>query len=148
MNAFARQTVLVPIDYSDDARLALDVGREIVDSSGTLHVVHVFPPPPVGTVVPATSSEERSAHGLSHLQQFLHQAGVVDVTPHVREGDPGHEIVNLAEKLKADIVVMPSHGRTGLAHVLIGLVAERVVRLAPCPVLVLRSHPSTKTQEP
>ena len=53
-------------------------------------------------------------------------------------GDPGHEIVKYAEEIDADLIVIPSHGRTGLTRLLIGSVAERVVRLAHCPVLVLR----------
>ena len=53
-------------------------------------------------------------------------------------GDPGHEITEFAERVKADLIVMPSHGRTGLSRLLIGSVAERVIRLAHCPVLVLR----------
>ena len=54
-------------------------------------------------------------------------------------GDPGSEIAAFAKTEKADLIVLPSHGRTGLRHLLIGSVAEKVVRLAHCPVLVLRS---------
>ncbi len=76
---------------------------------------------------------------MAQLEQFLCQAGIEGrLELHILEGDPGHEIVKLADTLKADLIVMPSHGRTGLAHVLIGSVAERVIRLAHCPVLVLR----------
>ncbi len=57
----------------------------------------------------------------------------------VRFGDPGHEIAAFAQEIGAGLIVMPSHGRTGLAHLLIGSVAERVVRLAHCAVLVLRT---------
>ena len=53
-------------------------------------------------------------------------------------GDPGHEIVSYIERVEADLVIMPSHGRTGAKRVLMGSVAERVVRLARCPVLVLK----------
>ncbi len=53
-------------------------------------------------------------------------------------GDPGHEIANYAEELDAGLVVVASHGQTGLRHLLLGSVAERVVRLAKCPVLVLK----------
>jgi nucleotide-binding universal stress UspA family protein len=57
---------------------------------------------------------------------------------HVAFGDPGNEIAGYAERLKADLIVMPSQGRSGVARLLIGSVAERVVRLAHCPVLILR----------
>jgi nucleotide-binding universal stress UspA family protein len=139
MNAFGRQVVLVPVDYSDESQRALAVGCEAVTTSGVLHVMHVIPSPPVGVVSPGTSSEERAQQGMAELQQFLGQAGVTGTMKiHILEGDPGHEIVKLADALQADLIVMPSHGRTGIAHVLIGSVAERVVRLAHCPVLVLR----------
>jgi len=139
MSAFGRQVVLVPVDYSDESQRALAFGCEVVATSGVLHVTHVIPSPLVGMVSPGTSSEERAKHGLAQLEQFLSQAGVAGcLKMHILEGDPGHEIVHLADALKADLIVMPSHGRTGLAHVLIGSVAERVVRLAHCPVLVLR----------
>ena len=139
MTTLSRQTVLVPVDYSEDSQRALAVGCEAVAPSGALHVTHVVPGPPVGVVSPGTSTEERTQHGMAQLEQFLCQAGIEGrLELHILEGDPGHEIVKLADALKADLIVMPSHGRTGLAHVLIGSVAERVVRLAHCPVLVLR----------
>ena len=53
-------------------------------------------------------------------------------------GDPGHEIAEFAEEIDAELIVIPSHGRTGLTRLLLGSVAERVVRLAHCPVLVFR----------
>jgi nucleotide-binding universal stress UspA family protein len=58
---------------------------------------------------------------------------------HVCYGDPGIEIAQYAEEIKADAIIMPSHGRRGLKRLLIGSVAERVVRLAHCPVFVLKS---------
>jgi len=139
MSAFGRQIVLVPVDYSDESKRALTVGCEAVASSGMLHVTHVIPSRPVGMVSPGMSSEERAKDDLARLEKFLLDAGVDgSLQLHIREGDPGHEIVKLADALQADLIVMPSHGRTGIAHVLIGSVAERVVRLAHCPVLVLR----------
>jgi nucleotide-binding universal stress UspA family protein len=56
----------------------------------------------------------------------------------IKFGDPGHRIADLAKELKTDLIVMPSHGRTGLSHLLIGSVAERITRLSHCPVLILR----------
>ena len=61
-------------------------------------------------------------------------------------GDPGKEIVDLAESLRANMIIMPSHGRKGLSRLLLGSVAERVLRLASCPVLILRG-PSQQTEE-
>jgi nucleotide-binding universal stress UspA family protein len=139
MSVLGRRVVLVPVDYSDESKRALAVGCEAAATSGVVHVTHVIPSPPVGVVSPGKSGDERANDDLARLEQFLRDAGVEGaVQLHIREGDPGHEIVKLADALQADLIVMPSHGRTGIAHVLIGSVAERVVRLAHCPVLVLR----------
>jgi nucleotide-binding universal stress UspA family protein len=139
MSEFCRQVVLVPVDYSDESQRSLAVGCEAVAASGVLHVAHIIPSPVIGMLSSTTTPKEGAEHAMAHLEQFLSQAGVTGCMKlHILEGDPGHEIVKLAEALKADLIVMPSHGRTGLAHLLIGSVAERVVRLAHCPVLVLR----------
>jgi nucleotide-binding universal stress UspA family protein len=140
MGALEREVVLVPVDYSDESRRALAVGCEAVSDSGVLHVTHVISSPTVGIVSSSASSQERAKSDLARLEQFLADAGVDgSFRLHILEGDPGHAIVQLADALQADLIVMPSHGRTGIAHVLIGSVAERVVRLAHCPVLVLRT---------
>ena len=138
MNSLAHQIVLVPVDYSTESQHALKVGREVVAPGGVVHALHVLHVAPIGMVAPPTSSVEQIAHSQQHLQQFLTDTGITDAMTHIVEGDPGLEIVKLAEKLHADLIVIPSRGRTGLAHILIGSVAERVVRLANCPVLVLR----------
>lgn len=57
----------------------------------------------------------------------------------IRNGDPANEIVKIAAKKQADIIVIATHGRKGLSHLILGSVAEKVARLAPCPVLVVRS---------
>lgn len=139
MTTLPRNTILVPVDYSDDGLRALGVGCEVLYPSGALHVAHVIPSPTIGPVTTGPSREKRVEQATLHLEQFLCQAGIEGTLElHILEGDPGHEIVKLADAVKADLIVMPSHGRTGVAHVLIGSVAERVVRLAHCPVLVLR----------
>jgi nucleotide-binding universal stress UspA family protein len=66
--------------------------------------------------------------------------GLVPVKTVVRTGSPVNEIVDAAKELKADLIILSTHGRTGLGHVLLGSVAENVVRHASCPVLVVREH--------
>ena len=56
-------------------------------------------------------------------------------------GDPGVEVLQLAKRLRADLIVMATHGRKGLRHLVLGSVAERVVREAPCPVLTVKPKP-------
>lgn len=139
MSTFGRNVVLVPVDYSAESQRALAVGCEAVATSGVLHVTHVIAPPPVGVVSSGVNTKQQAIDDLARLEQFLQDAGVEgSFKLHILAGDPGHEIVKLADALQADLIVMPSHGRAGIAHVLIDSVAERVVRLAHCPVLVLR----------
>lgn len=67
---------------------------------------------------------------------------MLEVETIVEKGIPFNEIVNKGEKLEMDIIVIGTHGRSGLAHVMMGSVAEKVVRKAPCPVLTVRIRPS------
>jgi nucleotide-binding universal stress UspA family protein len=80
----------------------------------------------------------RSGHAAETLRKELSEEGYSDVQINVEVGDPGHRVAEFAKRIGADLIVMPSHGRTGIAHMLLGSVAERVVRLSHCPVLVLR----------
>ena len=73
--------------------------------------------------------------------------GDLDVTAVVREGTPFVEIVRLGKEMDIDLIVMPTHGRTGISHLIIGSTAERVVRKASCPVLVVRD-PERKFEHP
>jgi nucleotide-binding universal stress UspA family protein len=84
------------------------------------------------------SHESRKEHAVSALRQRLSDKKYAATPIEILFGDPGHEITDYAERVEADLIVMPSHGRTGLSRLLIGSVAERVIRLAHCPVLVLR----------
>jgi nucleotide-binding universal stress UspA family protein len=74
---------------------------------------------------------------LTDVQRTALTAGVREVEMKLMEGQPYREIVRAAEDTHAQLIVMGSHGRTGLAHILLGSVAERVVRKAPCPVIVV-----------
>ena len=87
-------------------------------------------------------ANESSALDMTLLpdQQLLRRDGY-SVTSLVRFGDPAEEITELARSANVDIVAMATHGQTGLRHLLLGSVAERVVRTAPCPVLTLRPQP-------
>jgi nucleotide-binding universal stress UspA family protein len=84
----------------------------------------------------------RTEHATEALRKVVTERGFGDVPVHVRisaSGNAATEIVRVAEELSARLIVLPSHGRHGLSRLAIGSVAERVVRFAHCPVLVLRS---------
>ncbi len=137
--------VLVPYDFSEPASQALSVASGLVTDPSGLHIAHVMGPMPPST--PAASrdkalDERRKGHVFASMREVMAARGVEDARPHVLlgpTGNPGSEICELAGELDVDLIVLPSHGRTGLARLLIGSVAERVVRLAHRPVLVLRS---------
>ncbi|MDZ4658893.1 MAG: universal stress protein [Bythopirellula sp.] len=143
MVALNPKRVLVPTDFSDEATKAVDDGLNLVDNPNQLTVVHVAPqavPSEEDLVVGWNfeSQENREQRLLEMLRAKFPDKKYADVHFQVLFGTPATEIVKFAEKDHADLIMLPSHGRQGLARLMIGSVAERVVRLAHCPVLVLR----------
>ena len=142
MAYFPKGSVIVPVDFSKESLAAVDVGLQLADSPEHLHIVHVLidiTPLEAGEVWGVTDPQ-------SHMQQIdklLHEkfadAKYRGVQLTVLLGEPAHSIANFAQEKHAELIVIPSHGRTGITRLLIGSVAERVVRLAHCPVLVLRT---------
>jgi len=141
MTWLPRRTVVVPIDFSDESFSALVTAREMFDKPGDLHVVHVLPnmePMDPGVIWQTIDDDSRSQHAEAALRQELDDRKCDGAKIVIRFGDPGQEITQFAEEVDAGLVVCTSHGQTALQHLLIGSVAERVVRLAHCPVLVLK----------
>jgi len=142
MSLIPRQRVVVPYDFSNESLSAIDAALDTVDSPEhvwILHVLEEISPAEPGEIWDAVDHESRRQHALQRLRADLADHKYQGIHIEVQFGDPGHTIADFAGEQKADLVVMPSHGRTGLKRILIGSVAERVVRLAHCPVLVLRS---------
>ncbi len=141
-----RQRILVPVDFSDQARAAVSVAADISQrngqgEAGVLMGVHVLPdlsPAEPGNLLSTVKPASRIEHATAAFQEWLSEGDQSLDVMEVAIGDPGAEICRVASEHNADLIVLPSHGRTGLKRLLIGSVAERVVRLAPCPVLVLR----------
>ena len=141
MTWLPRKTVLVPVDFSDDSLAALGVAAELTQNASDLNVIHVLPvlePAEPGVIWHTIDDLSRSQHAEEALGKVLVEAGYGNVKISVRFGDPGNEIAQYAEEISADLVVIPSHGRSGFTRILLGSVTERVVRLAHCPVLVLK----------
>jgi nucleotide-binding universal stress UspA family protein len=142
MSLIPRQRVVVPYDFSDESLAAIDVALDTVESPehvSVLHVLEEISPAEPGEIWDAVDHDSRRQHAMQRLRADLADSKYKDIQIDVQFGDPGHTIADFAAEQKADLIVMPSHGRTGLKRILIGSVAERVVRLAHCPVLVLRS---------
>ncbi|MCE9545228.1 MAG: universal stress protein [Planctomycetia bacterium] len=141
MGWLPKQNVVVPIDFSDDSLAAIDTALELVESASRVHVIHVLPvlaATEPGVIWETVDDDSRRKHVEEALRQRLSKEtyGSLDVV--VAIGDPGEEVSEFAASVNAELIVMPSHGRTGIKRLLIGSVAERVVRLAHCPVLVLK----------
>lgn len=131
---------IVPIDFSDLSFNALDKAIEIA-GDGEVHVLHVvveLTAMEPGNLYGTVTDENRIEAVIENLKTRLSDPKYAKVKIHAKVGDAGREIVELASNENADLIVMSSHGYGFLKHMLLGSVAERVVRLAKCPVLVLR----------
>lgn len=139
------RTILVPVDFSERSRAALNYAVTLArDFAGSLLVLHVLDPLlAAGRLESArlrefkSSSRSEAADQLQALNRELGQTGV-RTQLFLRHGPATDVIVAFAVAKKADLIIMGSQGRTGLSRLLIGSVAERVVRHAFCPVLVVR----------
>jgi len=141
MTWLPKKCVVVPFDFSEQSARTLETAGEMVDDVAHLHVIHVLPKVAVaepGVIWTSIDDEARIRHAEMAFREGFAASPFCKSDFHVRIGDPGSEIVKFAEQLQADLVVMPSHGRSGIPRLLIGSVAERVLRLAHCPVLILR----------
>jgi nucleotide-binding universal stress UspA family protein len=142
------KTILVPYDFSDYSEHAFQWALGLAEIwRAKVVVIHAAPLsshltyPESGYLADLTRMEEKVlAEAEQRLREFAAKKGAGPVTVETRAvlGDPFWEVCKAAEREAVDLIVMGSHGRTGLAHVLLGSVAERVLRHAPCPVLIAR----------
>jgi len=133
--------ILHPTDYSDLSRPAFEFACSLArDFGAELVICHVSPPPIAavdgGMVIEIPTGE---AEGMfARLEEMKPADAQVRVTHRLLRGDPTDEILRLASASKADIIVMGTHGRGWLTHLLMGSVAEAVLRKAPCPVVTVK----------
>jgi universal stress protein A len=143
--AMPSQHILVPTDCSEASNQALDYAitfaRTLQARRTVLHVVEVFP---LGradmTTVPAAYVEDRKREADRLMPSYLTRLTAAGRTGDmvVKPGPAFQEIMDVAKEHHVDLMIMGTHGRTGLSHLFLGSVAERRVRFAPCPVLVVR----------
>jgi nucleotide-binding universal stress UspA family protein len=151
------QRILVPTDFSATADAALDYAYLVAERCGaSIQLVHVLDDPFVreGFVGDAYITEApvlRTAMLREARSRLAHRATErqpgIAVGSEVLFGYGAKTIAEYAQQHAADMIVMGTHGRTGMAHLLLGSVAERLVRIAPCPVLTVR-HPKARTHSP
>ena len=139
--------VLVPLDLGESSDRTLDYAKTVAQRfDAALVLLHVVPNPYVTAASdvylppPQDFLDTLVRDARARLEEFANQLdrGALRVETVVKVGDPLLEIVAYATSRPADLVVMGTHGRTGVAHLVLGSVAERVVRTAPCPVLTIR----------
>lgn len=150
---FDVKTILVPTDFSATSMQAVDHAKVLAETFGaSLHLLHVLPDPhaPAWALfaygIPVDQLRSHWAHTAEgRLDELLtaevHQA--LRAVTDTRVGYPSIEIVRYAEAHQVDLIVLGTRGHGPVEHALLGSVAERVVRNAPCPVLTVpESHPS------
>ena len=138
------QKILVPIDFSPGSKAALNYALEFAkEFGGNIQVLHIVDSRGVSYVTYHGSMVSQLLESLEQeMQSLLSELDFqgVDVEAMVSEriGVPHLEIIDEAQKRGADLIVIGTHGHTGIAHAFLGSVAEKVVRHAPCPVLTVR----------
>jgi nucleotide-binding universal stress UspA family protein/quercetin dioxygenase-like cupin family protein len=137
------QTILHPTDFSENSRYAFQTACALArDYHANLVVLHVMMPsvsPLVEGPLPDPLRSAESQASLAPLPWPQPSDPQISVEHRLAEGDPADEILRLAEALSANLVVMGTHGRTGLGRFLTGSVAEEVLRKSLCPVLVVKT---------
>ena len=131
------QTVLVPVDLEEATGQAIRTALQAAASPGGVHVVYVLPELEPSLMV-QIDVNSRKNHALRSLDKWLEEQGASGVASEVLVGKPARAIVDRAHELNADLVVLESRPHNAVSRALIGSVAERVVRHAVCPVLMLR----------
>jgi nucleotide-binding universal stress UspA family protein len=141
------QRILAPTDFSELSKQGLTSALELAEAFGAkLLLLHVVEPPPypveglVPSQVGTTLLDDLERQAGKDLAQMLSETpgSKVEVKRRVVVGIPYRKIIEVAEEEKSDLIVMTTHGRTGLSHLVMGSVSEKIVRTAPCPVLTIR----------
>jgi nucleotide-binding universal stress UspA family protein len=143
----AIKKLLVPTDFSEYSKFALRYAVALAKSFGAkVHVIHVHEPYPHGSVLEGiyydpeimekVKSKEEEA--LDTIVKELRDQQQIDAEAVFVKGRPFMEIIRQAEQLEADLIVIATHGRKGVSHFVFGSTAEKVVRMAPCPVLTVK----------
>jgi len=134
------RTILFPTDFSFEADHALEVARSLArDHQARIVLMHAATPvAAVEVYIDQADIDAIRSQARRQLEAIAARITEVPVETDVLIGEPGRMIVELAEKLSADLVVMGTHGRGGVSRLLLGSVADYVLRHAPCPVLTIK----------
>jgi len=138
---FPRKCVIVPVDFSDASKMAIETALQVAEHRDQIDVVSVLPElediPFYSAEAPSDDVRRRNCH--EYMKRYLTQHGYGTLRGHVLIGEPGTMIVQHASSAAADLIVMPSHGRHSVKRWVLGSTTERVLRHSDKPVLVLRA---------
>ncbi len=137
-----KKTIVVPYDFSELSQAALDEALTLAESPDQVEVLHVATVPTAvepGVAWGAFSIDEVCQSVNERFRELIQRNCHTRLRFTILHGDPGTRIADHARDAGAGLIVISSHGRSGLSRLMLGSVAERVVRLAHCPVLVLRN---------
>jgi nucleotide-binding universal stress UspA family protein len=143
------QNILVPVDFSEMSIQAINTATRLARRFGaSTHLAHVrqfayasgfLPAPPMDPFPVMPDEQDAEKNAAEKLHVLARECDVPLATCHILSGGPAFdEICRVAQNIPADLIVMPTHGRTGLKHVFLGSTAERIVQHSPCPVFVVR----------
>lgn len=152
MGTPAVRRILVPVDFSEGSRAALDAALMLARGFGAqVDVLHVWEPPAyipidtalatIGTGPPRMLAEIARAEAGREMAELLGKLEPSESgsRSRIEAGDPVHVILQLVDETPYDLVVMGTHGRTGLDRMIVGSTAAQIVRRASCPVLTVRA---------
>jgi nucleotide-binding universal stress UspA family protein len=135
--------IICPVDFSEPSENALDFAVELASKFGAdIHLVHAYQLPvyalPDGAMMagPEFTTKVTTELGKA-LAALAQRKSGTKIQTHLVEGIPYREVVRMTDELRGDLIVMGTHGRTGIRHLLLGSVAERVVRSAHVPVITV-----------
>ena len=135
-----KQRVVVPVDLSEITYSAVQVARDFTPENQNIHVIHVvreINPAVTGGLLGKEFTDDRPKISEEILKEKL-TSEFPGVNIQVEKGEPGEMIPEFANSIQGDLLVMTSYGRKGMKEHMIGSVAERVLRLSKCPVLILK----------
>ncbi len=136
------ERILVPVDGSVWSRAAAHIAFELADSYGSqVDVLSVADVPSHLYGISVSAAEQMIREARGNMDKIAREAELKDIKAnyHLREGEPAKILIELVGKQGSELIVMGSHGRTGLTRLLMGSVTERAIHNSPCPVLVVRS---------
>ncbi|SER44442.1 universal stress protein [Natrinema salaciae] len=145
--SYPYESVLVPTDGSEHATVALQLGADVANRTGaTLHLLSVLEDQLLGSIADETERENRAESLLTDAESTAIDTGVDDIVTTIESGSVPKQITAYADGTGIDLVVMGTHGRTGLDERFLGSVTERVIRTASVPVLTTNQSPESSDE--